>query len=174
MDDTQLSLNYGVFLNLLNAHKVEYLLVGGFAVRFYGYVRPTKDLDVWVSTHPDNAEKLLTVCQIFGSGVVGLPPEAFLHERRIIRIDIPPIGFEILDPIIGQRPAVLARVSNQRSNQIEILTIQSNVIFDECYSRLTAGVLNDTPITVISLADLKTIKKNVGRPQDVLDLAHLP
>ncbi len=31
------------FLKLLNKKKVEYLIVGGYAVAFHGYVRATKD-----------------------------------------------------------------------------------------------------------------------------------
>ena len=34
------------FIELLNAHNVKYLIVGGYAVAFHGYPRYTKDLDV--------------------------------------------------------------------------------------------------------------------------------
>lgn len=37
------------FLELLNSSGVEYLLVGGYVVGVYGYVRATNDLDVWVN-----------------------------------------------------------------------------------------------------------------------------
>jgi hypothetical protein len=33
------------FLKLLNKKKVEYVVVGGFAVAFHGYVRATKDME---------------------------------------------------------------------------------------------------------------------------------
>lgn len=35
------------FLQLLNAHDVEWLLVGGYAVALHGYVRFTSDIDIW-------------------------------------------------------------------------------------------------------------------------------
>ena len=35
------------FLSLLAKHRVEYMLVGGYAVAFHGYPRFTKDLDVF-------------------------------------------------------------------------------------------------------------------------------
>lgn len=43
------------FLRLLNSHGVEYLLIGGYAIGYYGYPRPTADLDVWIATSPLNA-----------------------------------------------------------------------------------------------------------------------
>jgi len=49
------------FLQLLNDHQVDYLLIGGYAVGYYGYPRATGDMDIWVAIHPDNAEKLITI-----------------------------------------------------------------------------------------------------------------
>src|SRR5438552_3143726 len=37
------------FLKLVNRKRVEYLLIGGYAVGYYGYPRATADLDVWVA-----------------------------------------------------------------------------------------------------------------------------
>ena len=37
------------FLKLLNAHKVEYLLIGGYAVGYHGYPRATADMDIWIA-----------------------------------------------------------------------------------------------------------------------------
>jgi hypothetical protein len=37
------------FLQLLSAHHVEYLLIGGYAVAYHGYPRATADMDVWPS-----------------------------------------------------------------------------------------------------------------------------
>ena len=36
----------------LNQNKVEYLVVGGYAVNYYGYSRTTGDIDLWI--RPDN------------------------------------------------------------------------------------------------------------------------
>jgi hypothetical protein len=35
-------------LKLLEEHKVEYLIVGGYAVAFHGYPRFTKDIDIFI------------------------------------------------------------------------------------------------------------------------------
>jgi len=46
MATTRLPPDFSQFLRLLNAHRVEYLLIGGYAVGYYGYVRATADIDL--------------------------------------------------------------------------------------------------------------------------------
>ena len=36
------------FLKSLNSNRVEYLLIGGYAVGVHGHIRATNDLDIWV------------------------------------------------------------------------------------------------------------------------------
>lgn len=45
------------FLKLLNENKVQYLLIGGYAVGYYGYPRATPDMDIWIAMQVSNAEK---------------------------------------------------------------------------------------------------------------------
>ena len=47
------------FLQLLNEHQVEYLLIGGYAVGYHGYPRTTGDMDVWVAMHEQNAHRIV-------------------------------------------------------------------------------------------------------------------
>ena len=54
------------FLKLLNSKRVEYLLIGGYAVGYYGYLRATADMDVWIAIAPKNADKLVRVLREFG------------------------------------------------------------------------------------------------------------
>jgi hypothetical protein len=54
MDAPLLTDDFKEFLRLFNAHRVEYLVVGGYAVGIHGYPRATVDLDVWVRSSPDN------------------------------------------------------------------------------------------------------------------------
>ena len=48
-------------LKSLDSARVEYLLVGGYAVGYYGYARATGDLDIWVGVSHENARKLVRV-----------------------------------------------------------------------------------------------------------------
>ena len=41
------------FLQLLNSEGIDYLLLGGYAVAYYGYPRATADMDIWVAVAPE-------------------------------------------------------------------------------------------------------------------------
>ena len=46
-------------LNLFNANKVKYLVVGGYAQLQYAEPRYTKDLDLWIQADHTNAEAII-------------------------------------------------------------------------------------------------------------------
>lgn len=48
------------FLKLLNLQNVKYLLIGGYAVAHYGYVRATGDMEVFVDRTLANANRSRT------------------------------------------------------------------------------------------------------------------
>lgn len=74
--DLQRPPDFKEFLRLLDSERIEYLLVGGYAVSYHGYPRPTGDLDVWVAVHPETATKLVGVLGAFGFGGAGARPVA--------------------------------------------------------------------------------------------------
>jgi len=106
----KLTQDFSEFLKLLNSEQIEYLVIGGYAVGLYGYVRYTKDLDVWVAVHPLNEERLKNVLTKFGFTRDGLPTPLFDPVKTMLRIGRPPDLLEILSRISG-------------------------VEFDDCYSR---------------------------------------
>ena len=137
------------FLQLLNAHQVEYLLIGGYAVGYHGYPRATADMDVWVAIHPKNAEKIVAVLKEFGFDLPELSAELFLKENQIIRMGMPPV-------------------------RIEVTTTISGVSFDECYAERVVDVLDGVEVNLIDLKHLKVNKKASGRHKDLNDLENLP
>jgi len=44
-------------LSCLLEEKVDFLLVGGYAMGVYGHPRATKDIDLWIWADPSNSEK---------------------------------------------------------------------------------------------------------------------
>ncbi len=46
-------------LKELNKAQVQYLVVGGYAVNFYGYRRTTGDIDLWIKPKNDINKKLI-------------------------------------------------------------------------------------------------------------------
>ncbi|RME49979.1 MAG: hypothetical protein D6795_10860 [Deltaproteobacteria bacterium] len=145
----QLVPDFKNFLKLLHSHRVEYLLIGGYAVGYYGYPRSTGDMDIWISVNPENAKKMVSVLEHFGFSVPNLSAELFLEENRVIRMGVPPI-------------------------RIEILTTISGVTFEECYRERVSGEIDGIEVNLISLEHLKMNKKASGRHKDLDDLEHLP
>ena len=137
------------FLKLLNAHQVEYLLIGGYAVSYHGYPRATVDMDIWIAMNPANSQRIVTVLKEFGFDLPELSPELFLKEWQIIRLGVPPV-------------------------RIELATTVSGVNFNECYAERIADILDGVKVNLISLKHLKINKKASGRHQDLADLENLP
>jgi hypothetical protein len=85
------------FLQLLNSNNIEYLLIGGYAVGYYGYPRATADMDIWVNATRQNAERLVEVFGAFGFNEVS--SDMFLRKSQVIRMGVPPLRIEILTSI---------------------------------------------------------------------------
>lgn len=89
------------FVELLNKHEVEYMVVGGYALAFHGEPRFTGDLDIWIDCSETNAEKMVTVMKDFGAASLGFTKEDFIDEGIIKQIGQPPLRIDILGEIDG-------------------------------------------------------------------------
>src|SRR3954471_7041885 len=74
------------FLRLVRSHGISYLLVGGYAVGYHGYPRPTGDLDIWVAIEPGNADRIVAALREFGFGTPELHRDLFLQHGSIVRM----------------------------------------------------------------------------------------
>ena len=137
------------FLKLLNANNVKYLLIGGYAVGYYGYPRPTGDMDIWIRIDEENAEKTVKALNEFGFFSPTLTKELLLREKQIVRMGIAPF-------------------------RLEVSTFIDGVEFDECFDEKEVVDLDDVQINLISLKHLKINKKASGRYKDLNDLENLP
>lgn len=137
------------FLKLLNANEVKYLLIGGYAVGYYGYPRPTGDMDIWIRTDEETAEKTVKTLNEFGFSSPDLTKELLLKEKQIVRMGIPPF-------------------------RLEVSTFIDGVDFDECFAEKEVVDLDGVQTNLISLKHLKINKKASGRFKDLSDLENLP
>ncbi len=148
MESIELHPDFKDFLRLLNLHAVEYLLVGGYAVGYYGYPRATGDLDIWIAIDPVNAMKAIAALIDFGIPEKSLSHDLFLEKDKVIRMGVPPV-------------------------RIELITGASGIRFDECYPNRQVTMIDGIPTNVISLEDLRKNKLAAGRHKDLDDLDHL-
>ncbi len=89
------------FLGLLEKHRVEYLVVDGYAVGFHGFPRYTGDLDLFVAVGRENAERLLAVFTGFGFASIGLTAADFLDPDVVVEIGREPMKIQVLTGIDG-------------------------------------------------------------------------
>jgi len=76
-------------LRAFNAHKVKYLVVGGFAFGVHLEPRSTKDIDLWIRTDPENATAVLQSLAEFGAPIAGMTPNDFM-DGTIFQMGQPP------------------------------------------------------------------------------------
>jgi len=146
MATIQLPPDFKEFLKLLNSNEVEYLVIGGYAVNYYGFARATADLDIWIGIAPGNAERIAKVVREFGFAQA--ETATFLEPGKVIRMGVPPV-------------------------RLEILTTISGVEFAGCYARRREAELDGVRVNLIRLDDLKRNKEASGRLKDRLDLERL-
>jgi predicted nucleotidyltransferase len=140
--------NFADFLRLLNSHGVEYLVIGGYAVGYHGFVRATGDLDLFVGISENNAAALVAVFRAFGFKGPELHEELFLEEGKIVRVGVPPLRLEVLTQISG-------------------------VTFAECHATRVEASIGGLRVPLIDLQSLLKNKAASGRPKDLADIAAL-
>ena len=142
------SKDFKELIELLIANKIEYLIVGGYAVGIHGYPRYTGDIDIWINPDADNIKKMPKVLEEFGFASTDINENDFKNHNNIFRIGNPPYRIDIMTEIDG-------------------------VIFNECYPNKIEKEIDNTKMSFIGYADLIRNKKASGRKQDQLDLDNL-
>jgi hypothetical protein len=149
-----LTKNFTDFIDLLNKHSVEYMVVGGYAVGLHGYPRYTGDLVIWIRKAEANVDKLLLVIRDFGGPLAEISKDQFL-KNATKQNPSPGIAF-------GREPL-----------RIEVISSIDGVEFDNCYSRALTKKIMNTDLRYIGYEDLKTNKLATGRTKDKADIEEI-
>ena len=136
--------DFSDLLRIFNARNVKYMVIGGYAVIQYGEPRFTKDLDLWVSTDPENATAVFEALVEFGAPLTNLSEKDFAEEGYFYQMGNPPVRVDILMGIPG-------------------------VEFSKAWKRRNIVQFDDIDVTFIAKEDLIIAKRAAGRPQDLLD-----
>ncbi len=88
-------------LSALASNKVEYLVGGGYAVIYHGYVRTTGDLDIWVALNANNAAKIESAIRSLRFNPPGLKAEWFVSRGSVLRVGQEPLRFDMINDIDG-------------------------------------------------------------------------
>ena len=77
--------DYRDLLALFNAHKVDYIIVGAYALAYHGVPRYTGDMDILVRPDLENATRVLRALDEFGFGSLDLTVGDFTAPDKVLR-----------------------------------------------------------------------------------------
>jgi hypothetical protein len=140
-----LSADLREFIELLNSHGVEYVIVGAHSLAFHGRPRYTGDLDILVRPSQENAERITAVITEFGFAESGFQKGDFVEPDQIIQL--------------GRIPS-----------RIDLMTGITGVATSEAFATKLSAQLSGVPVFILSKELLIQNKRAVGRPQDLADL----
>lgn len=141
---------YFKVIRAFNEKEVRYLVIGGFAVNFYGYNRTTSDLDLWISNDESNLKHLKSAISMLGFDF----SDAAMAEIREEKI----VSFAEGDCIVE----LLSRIN-----------ISQEISFEEASERSEIRILNKVKFSLISFEDLKKEKAKSKKHKDLDDLSKL-
>lgn len=136
------------FIELLNARDVRYVIVGAFALAHHGRPRYTGDIDFFVESSAQNAERLTQVLEQFGFANTGVVQQDFTTADQVVQLGVEP-------------------------HRMDLMTSISDVSFEEAWNSREYGDLDGLKVPYISRELLKRNKAAVGRKQDLADLDYL-
>ena len=137
-------------LKLLLKHQVEFMLIGGYAVIFYGYQRTTGDMDLWLKPNNLNKLKLLKALEDAGFESTDLTQLSSLDFTNHIVFSI------------GMEP-----------QKIDFITRINLVEYANADAHKMLATIDDIVMPIIHLNDLVLSKMNTGRKKDAADIEEL-
>ncbi len=140
--------DYKEMLSLFLENKVEFLVVGAYAMGVYGFPRATGDIDLWINTTELNSQKVLKSLQEFGAPLNNLESKDFMQKGVVFQIGVVP-------------------------RRIDIITEIDGVKFDEAFKKRTTVEVEGLSVPIISKENLLINKLASGRPKDKLDAEFL-
>jgi hypothetical protein len=143
-NESLLKKDFSDMIKIFLEEEVRFLLVGGISINLYGYVRATKDMDLWIEANKENALKVFKALAKFGAPMQDISVQDFEKEGMIFQIGIDPIRIDIITAITG-------------------------VKFEEAIQNAKIMEIDDINIPTISIQDLIKNKKASGRHKDLAD-----
>jgi hypothetical protein len=136
------------FLRLLESHRVDYMIVGGYAVAYHGFPRFTKDIDIFFSDAAENLVRLRAALVAFVFEPATVPLETLGKPGAVLAVGVEPVRIDLLNRIAG-------------------------VTFDAARASTVRGRYGDTAVTSIGKEDLLRNKRATGRHRDLGDVEEL-
>jgi len=135
-------------LALFNARKVEYVVVGAYALAFHGAPRFTGDMDILVRPGVRNAHRVIAALAEFGFASLGLAAEDFKEPDRVVQLGVAPV-------------------------RIDLLTSLTGVPWKEVAAGSRPGKYGDVRVRYLGKKEFIKNKRAIGRSKDLADIEAL-
>ncbi len=135
-------------LALFNEQKVEYIVVGAYALAYHGAPRFTGDIDIYVHPSPDNAARIIQALELFGFGSLGLKATDFQNPDQVVQLGVPPVRIDLITSITG-------------------------VSWEEATAGKVSGAYGDVQAYYLGRDEYAKNKRATGRKKDLADLEAL-
>ena len=145
---SRLAQDFVDFIDVLTAHRVQFVLVGGYALAVHGHVRATADIDFLYRCTEENVACLCVALEVFGAPPSVIDAQALLSPNTVTYFGVPPLRIDLLASISG--------VSN-----------------DEVFASALTTTVGSQIILVIGRDALIKNKKASGREKDRRDVRAL-
>lgn len=148
-------------IDALTSHSVPFVIIGGHAVTFHGYVRATEDTDIVFQRSAEAERSLLQALTDVNARWIGdeIDPETGIEQTH-------PVTIQYI-----QRTGLMMLVTD-----FGFLDIFDYIpgFPHEAVERLFATAVDQGSHRYVSLAWLRKMKSTTSRPKDQLDLENLP
>ena len=135
-------------LAFLARRQVVFIIVGGYALGWHGFVRATGDLDLLYQCTEKNVERLCNALNDFGAPPQLIDPAFLRRPNAVTQIGVPPLRIDLLASISG-------------------------VSFAHALAGSIEAHIDETLVRVIGLSELRRNKTATGRDKDKGDLRRL-
>jgi hypothetical protein len=147
-----------VILELLAAHQVDCVVVGGLAVQTHGFMRGTVDLDIIPRPDLVNLSRL-------GEALAQLGARMYRTAQPV----------DVTDPHLLQRAGFVPLMTDY--GRFDVMNIRTTAGAPKHYQDLRDRALeldlDGIPVVIVGLDDLIRMKRAAGREQDLADIRAL-
>jgi len=140
--------DYKELLALFNAHSVDYMIIGAYALAFHGSPRYTGDLDIYLRPDHENAGRVLSSLDAFGFGGLDVAVDDLAVPGKVVQLGYPPVRIDLVTSITG-------------------------VTWEDAAAGRVAGHYGNIPVTYLGKNEMIRNKRALGRKKDEADIEAL-
>lgn len=156
---TEAGFDPAAILATLDRHRVDYVLVGGYAANLHGAIRPTRDIDVTPATTDDNLTRLVAALRDLHAG---------------IRVDETPEGLPFDTSAEALRGVNMLNLRTAHGDlDLTFAPAGFPAGYDDLVGHAARHNVAGITVQVAALADIITSKTEAGRQKDLLALPEL-